>query len=120
MQNKPGALDLEAGKAASVSFGRPNIKKIIAEEVAGLPSSEHVGVIVSGWHCRPFARSSAIALHYTHRGASRTQQSAHVPALACIDLRQAPKLEMTRMSGSAWAKDLAALIWLARQAMPVH
>ena len=45
-----GAFDVESaeGKAATVAYGRPNLKKLIAEAVVGLHASQSVEVIVSG------------------------------------------------------------------------
>ena len=50
LQGNSGAFDVESaeGKAATVGYGRPNLKKLITEAVAGLDSSQSVEVIVSG------------------------------------------------------------------------
>ena len=50
LQCNSGAFDVESaeGKAATVGYGRPNLKKLITEAVAGLDSSQSVEVIVSG------------------------------------------------------------------------
>ena len=48
MQAKANQMDLESG-GITVAYGRPDLKKIITETVAILPSDQTVGVIASGW-----------------------------------------------------------------------
>lgn len=52
LQAKSGPLDLETGKAATVSTGRPNLHRLIAEAVTEHPQENFIGVIASGSHLR--------------------------------------------------------------------
>lgn len=46
--NKSGNLDLETGKAATVSAGRPDLKQLIARLVADSLDSRRICVVASG------------------------------------------------------------------------
>ena len=48
LQAKSGVLDLETGRAATVSTGRPNLEQLLGDLVLEGESASSVGVIVSG------------------------------------------------------------------------
>lgn len=72
MQVKPGPLDLETGRSAIVSLGRPVLIDLIAEAVAEHPQEKHFGVIASGKSLSKTKRELTLGLKFS------------VPALACL------------------------------------
>jgi hypothetical protein len=57
LQAKSGVLNLETGRAATVSTGRPHLQELLTELVFEGERASHIGVIASGeGYCRsPFA-----------------------------------------------------------------
>lgn len=48
VQTRAGPLDLETGKAATVSIGRPDLTRLIVQAVSEHPQEKYVGIIASG------------------------------------------------------------------------